>query len=109
MLGLAFAPRHGAGDTLPGCTDAAMYAAKRSRGVCYDTYYGSSADSADRLQLQQGCARRCSAVRLALHFQPVSSAADGSPAWGRGAAALAPSWLARSARRSLNPVAERFA
>ena len=79
-IGMAFAPRHGAGDTLLGCADAAMYAAKRSGGscaLCYDTHM-ASADSADQLQLQQGLREALQRGQLALHFQPKLSAADGS-------------------------------
>ena len=79
-IGLDFAPRHGAGDTLLGCADAAMYAAKRSGGscaLCYDTHM-ASADSADQLQLQQGLREALQRGQLALHFQPKLSAADGS-------------------------------
>ena len=79
-IGMAFAPRHGAGDMLLGCADAAMYAAKRSGGscaLCYDTHM-ASADSADQLQLQQGLREALQRGQLALHFQPKLSAADGS-------------------------------
>ncbi|MDQ5896920.1 MAG: diguanylate cyclase, partial [Pseudomonadota bacterium] len=79
-IGIALAPRHGRGEALLGCADAAMHAAKRSGGgctVCYGPHM-SPDDQAEQLQLQQALRHALVRGELSLHYQPKLSGTAGA-------------------------------